>query len=49
MVEESVRLVRIVVESVTFGMRFLHSRGRRLDLRAVAILRLVIVETKIQL
>ena len=44
-----VELVRIVVEFVMFEMRFLHGRGRRLDLRAVAILRLVIIETKIQL
>ena len=45
MVEELVKLVRIVVESMMYGMRFPHGRGRRLALRAVTLLRLVI-ETK---
>ena len=44
-----VRLVRIVVESVMYGMRFPHGRGRRLELGAVTILRLVITETNIPL
>ena len=48
MVEELVKLVRMVEEFVMCGMRSTHGRGRRLALRAATLLRLVI-ETKIKL